>query len=181
MEQDNRKEIIAAAQDRLKNLKDNSAKKREWYQNLRIRIADRQSEHISLVSSLSAAIVALTISFPTKNLWTELSFWFLVTTTLLGTVLVLLLISLDKKMLDHDYKFEMPIWDNLKASTEDVISNPENYTKHVEDFKREIKKIELLPEKYDCQRQVLGYLYVVVLATFVLGVMSLIGAWVTRS
>ena len=94
--------------------------------------------------------------------------------------MILLLIFLDRRVIDNDRLVELSIYDNLKDSTENVIQHPERYEEHQNDFKREIEKIKQLPEKYNSEKKFLSYLYIIILFTFVGGILSLIGAWTAK-
>lgn len=174
--------IIQEAEERLRSLKEYSTRRREWYQDIHIRIADKQSEHLISISSISAAIIALTVALQIqKNFWIELSFWSLIVTVILGALLALLLIFHNKKAADYTRKIELSTIDSLKKSTNEVIQNPEIYEKHKEDFSQEAKKLEESPDKYRKERKILEGLYSLVLILFASGMLGLIGAWVTKS
>ncbi len=174
-----RSTIVLEAEERLKSLKDTSARRREWYQDLKIRIADRQIDHISLISSISAAIVALTVSFTSeKNILVNFSFWSLILTVILGTLLVLLLIFHNKRVVEDDRNVELSTLDRLKESTKQVILYPENYATHINDFEREYKMIEHLSDKYKGMVNFLNFLFVAVLALFLTGILTLVGVWI---
>lgn len=177
-----KQEIIIEAKERLSSLKDTSQRRREWYQDLAIKIADRQSEHLVFISSISATILALTVAFSTQrnNIWVEFSFWLLMFTVFVGTILVLKLIFFDKKASEDERRVELSTYDILKASTENVIQHPEQYNTHKNDFKNEMEKIEKLPYIYSSEKKFLSAIYVIVLVAFVGGVLSLIGAWVVK-
>ncbi len=169
------------AKERLRSLKEYSARRREWYQDVNIKIADKQLEHLISISSISAAIIALTVAFQIqKNFWLELSFWALIVTVVLGTTLALLLIIYNKIAIDYTKGIELTIIDNLKKSTDAVIQHPERYERHYQDFAQEITKIEKLPDMYSFRRKVLEHFYYLVLLAFVLGILGLVGAWVTN-
>lgn len=167
---------------RLKNLIEFSQKRREWYQDLGIKIADRQSDQISLISSISAAILAITASFTfERNIWVNISFWSLLVTVVLGVVLLLLLISLDREVATEDRRIELDILDRLKESTKKAIREyPLYQNQHIADFKSETKKIEDLPIKQASKKRVLDVFYFVFLGSFLFGVFGLVRAWLEK-
>lgn len=129
-------DTIEDNKQRLQNLVLFSQGRREWYQNLSIKIADRQSDQISLISSISAAILAITTSFTLeRSIWTNISFWSLLVTVVLGVFLLLLLISFDRKVVTDDRQTELEILDRLKKSTKEAVDKyPEYQSHHIVDF-----------------------------------------------
>lgn len=175
-------DTIEDNKQRLQNLIEFSQKRREWYQDLGIKIADRQSDQISLISSISAAILAITASFTfERNVWVNISFWSLLMTVVLGVILLLLIISLDRKVVTEDRRTELDILDKLKESTKKAISEyPEYQDQHITDFKSEIKKIEDLPLKQEWGKRVLDVFYSAFLGSFLLGMLGLATAWLEK-
>lgn len=167
---------------RLQNLVEFSQRRREWYQDLNIRIADRQSAHLSLVTSISAAILAITASLtPERNTWIDLSFWSLMVTVLLGTTLLLLLIYFDRKVATQDRKEELDTLESLKESTKIAIQkHPEYDELHRADFDAAIKRINELPIKYEGIQKWLNILYWLSLISFIIGIIGLAGAWLEK-
>lgn len=173
--------IKEKGKERLKILREYDLRRREWYQDIDINIADKQLEHTISISTISAAIIALTVTLQTqKNFWVDLSFWSLLSTVILGIFLVLLILSYNKKNIKDSKDVELSIISTLQKSTKLVIENPATYEQHQADFDQQIQKIEELPEKYKLQRKILEYLYYLLLVTFFLGFLGLIGGWLTK-
>lgn len=180
------KEIIKSdVQKRLDNLIDFSSRRREWYQEQHLRVADRQSQQIALIASVSATILAIATVLPGHkvSLWANLSFALLLINVVLGIILVGWLVYFDKKVLNQDRNDELSILKALKSSTELVISNPtiEGYKKHIKSFNDEVNKIIQMPQKYQIEKIVLNIIYFLVLSTFLGGVLSLGMAWLVRN
>jgi hypothetical protein len=177
--------ILQDAQKRLDNLIQFSASRREWYANQILRIGDRQSTQISLISSVSATILAITTALPAQKVsaFTAWSFISLLLATISGIFLILLTINFDQTDLEESRKEEIGIFDKLKTSTKNLLSNPtENERlKHIEVFKNEVDRISNIPEKYQTRKFFLNCLYWIVLGSFILGVVFLTLAWFTGS
>ena len=175
-------DTIKDNKQRLRNLIDYSQRRREWYQDLGIKIADQQSDQISLISSISAAILAITGSLTfERNIWIDLSFWSLLTTVVSGVVLLLLITSFNRKVATEDRRTELDTLDRLKESTKKAISKyPEYQDQHIADFKSEIKKIEDLPFKQEWKKIMLDAFYHVALGSFLLGMFGLVAAWLEK-
>lgn len=175
-------DTIEDNKQRLQNLIDFSQRRREWYQDLKIKIADRQSDQISLIASISAAILAITSTLSnTRTFWIELSFWSLMAAVVLGVLLLLLLAIFDSSVVTDDRKMELEALDNLKDSTKRAINEyPEYQSKHISDFNKEIERIISLPFKDDWKKKLLSILYYSVLIFFLFGIIGLSLAWIEK-
>lgn len=174
--------ILQDVQKRLDSLVQFSANRREWYLNQRLRIADRQSTQIALVSSISASILAISVAFSPKNLLIDISFLSLLLATIGGVILILLTVNFDERTLRDSREEENTIFSRLKASAKKVLSNPtpEEYSQHSNDFRKEISRIEGIEDKYQTEKKVLTLLYWFVLAAFTVGIIFLAIAWFTK-
>lgn len=180
------KEIIKSdTQKRLDNLVDFSSRRREWYQEQYLRIADRQSQQIALIASISATILAITTALPGQRiaLWSNLSFALLLINVILGTILIGWLVYFDRKVLRQDRNDEISILDTLKASTKSANYNATyaEYKKHIKSFNDQVNKIIQMPQKYQYEKIILNIVYLLVLSTFLGGVLSLGVAWLLRN
>jgi len=176
-------DTIEDNKQRLQNLISFSQRRREWYQDLNIKIADRQSGQISLLSSISAAILAITSTLSIeRTVWVELSFWSLLVTVALGIFLLFWLISFDNKVVTKDRIVESDILNKLKNSTREAIDKyPEYQSQHVADFKLETEKIEKLTfDEHKTEKKMLTIFYYIILASFLLGMFGLAAAWLEK-
>ncbi len=165
--------ILFDAQKRLENLKNFDARRREWYEEQNLRIADRQSQHIIFVSSISTAILAITATSSITTLCMKYAFWSLLVNVILGTVLYFWLNKFDSNVLKKERVIVISILKRLKDATENVVKNPnlEEYFKHTDVFRNEINEIESMQESESLEKSALNLFYILFLLTFLVGIL----------
>lgn len=167
---------------RLQNLISFSLSIRESFHNSMQRISEQKTEHLSLVASISAAVLAITAAFSSeKSVWINMSFWSLFITVLVGTILVLLIIHIREEKTSSERELAISVLDNLKDSTRNAIGKgPEYDIQHREDFEREVERIKNFPDKYQEAKTWLNFLYWLALGSFALGMLCLAAYWLDK-
>lgn len=146
------------------------------------RISEQRSEHLSLVASISAAVLAITAAFPLgRSFWPNFSFWSLFIAVLIGTILVLLIIHIREETTLAERELAISVLDKLKESTKNAINQGSEYDKeHRADFNEEIERIKQAPYKYEGAKIWLNLLYWLTLGSFISGMVGLAAAWVEK-
>lgn len=167
---------------RLQNLINFSVSIRESFHSSMQRISEQKTEHLALIASISAAILAIITAFPSeKNIWIDISFWSLFATVIVGTFLILLIVHIREETTISERSLAITVLDNLKDSTKNAIEQGSEYdVQHKEDFDNEIERIRSYPNKYEGARLLLNLLYWMVLGSFFLGMICLAAYWLEK-
>lgn len=167
---------------RLQNLIHFSLSIRESFHSSMQRISEQKTEHLSLMASISAAVLAITAAFSSeKDLWINISFWMLFITVFVGTILVLLIIHIREETTLSERELATSALDKLKVSTRNAINIGSEYDdQHRRDFEREIERIKNFPNKYEGATVWLNFLYWLVLGSFVFGMLCLAAYWLEK-
>lgn len=163
--------------------KNYSDKRMHWYEDKRLVLVERQSQQISLISSISAAILAIIVVFKDKgNCWVEIAFWSMLVNVVLGILLLVWLRIFDEKILKANRQEERNIFSRFIRTALKGFNQPtsENLEKYYGVGREAADDIENSPDKFVGERKILEFLWVVFIVTFLAGVLGLTGVWLNK-
>ena len=163
--------------------RDYSDKRMHWYEDKRLILVERQSQQISLVSSIAAAILTIIVIFKDKNnCWVQISFWSLLINVILGIVLSIWLRIFDEKVRSNNRIEERLAFSRLIKAAQRGINTPtdENKNKYYEIGQNIREELEKSTGKFFGEQKILEFLWVVFILMFLGSVIGLAGVWLNK-